>query len=224
MPDRPLSESRIDRRNKGRGGKIAIPAAADAAVDRSGRVRCRPAVPRPICSIPSLRRRRARRSDDQRKPARMTVATASDAGRPIRIAHLADTHLGYRAFYRADPITGRNQRAIDIERAFEAAIDDILTRDVDLVIHAGDVFHHTRPSWQAMRCFVLETRRLEAAGMPAVVIAGNHDTPRLRTTGSVFAVARAGAARRPLRRRLRAGRGRLSRPRSASSTPCPTAR
>ncbi len=29
-------------------------------------------------------------------------------------------------------------------------------------------------------------RRLEWARIPVVVIAGNHDTPRLRTTGSVF--------------------------------------
>ena len=99
---------------------------------------------------------------------------------------MADTHLGYRAFGRAEPVSGRNQRSVDIEHAFEAAIDAILARDVDLVIHAGDVFHHTRPSWSALRCFVRQMRRLEAAGIPTVVIGGNHDTPRLRATGSVF--------------------------------------
>ncbi|MER3437278.1 MAG: hypothetical protein C4346_06635 [Chloroflexota bacterium] len=106
----------------------------------------------------------------------------------LRIAHLSDTHLGYRAFYKADPVTGRNQRALDIERAYETVISDILTRDVDLVIHSGDVFHHTRPAYSAMRAFVRQTRRLETAGVPVVVIAGNHETPRLRTSGSVFSV------------------------------------
>ena len=106
--------------------------------------------------------------------------------RPLRIAHLADTHLGYRAFGRADPASGRNQRSVDVERAFEAAIDGILRAGVDLIIHAGDVFHHTRPSWSALRCFVRQLRRVEAAGIPCLVIGGNHDTPRLRTTGSVF--------------------------------------
>ncbi|MDP9347794.1 MAG: DNA repair exonuclease [Gemmatimonadota bacterium] len=106
----------------------------------------------------------------------------------LRIAHVSDTHLGYRALYRADPETGRNQRSVDVERAYEAAVDDILTREVDLVIHAGDVFHHTRPSWSALRCFVRQTRKVEAAGLPMVVIAGNHDTPRLRTSGSAFSV------------------------------------
>ena len=108
------------------------------------------------------------------------------AGRPLRLAHIADTHLGYRAFGRAEPVSGRNQRSVDIERAFEVAIDTILAREVDLVVHAGDVFHHTRPSWSALRCFVRQMRRLEAAGIPTVVIGGNHDTPRLRATGSVF--------------------------------------
>jgi len=106
--------------------------------------------------------------------------------RPLRLAHLADTHLGYHALHRVDPETGRNQRAVDVERAFAAAIDQILEGEVDLVIHAGDVFHHTRPSWSALQCFVRQMRRIEDAGIPCLVIGGNHDTPRLRTTDSAF--------------------------------------
>jgi exonuclease SbcD len=121
-------------------------------------------------------------------PAISTNGREADPTRPLRIAHLADTHLGYSAYGKADPESGRNQRAVDIERSFEAAISDILTRDVDLVLHAGDVFHHTRPSWSTLTHFVRQMRRLEFAGIPAVVIAGNHDTPRLRTTGSVYAL------------------------------------
>jgi exonuclease SbcD len=106
----------------------------------------------------------------------------------LRIAHLADTHLGYSGYGKSDPETGRNQRAVDFEHAFAHVISDILTRDVDLVIHAGDVFHHTRPSWHTLALFVQQMRRLENAGIPAVVIAGNHDTPRLRTSGSLYSV------------------------------------
>ena len=106
--------------------------------------------------------------------------------RALRIAHLADTHLGYSAYGKADPESGRNQRAVDIETSFAAAIGDILTREVDLVVHAGDAFHHTRPSWSTLTHFVRQMRRLQDANIPTVVIAGNHDTPRLRTTGSVY--------------------------------------
>jgi exonuclease SbcD len=108
--------------------------------------------------------------------------------RPLRIAHISDTHLGYRALPYQDPLTGRNQRSIDVERSFSRAIDDILRQGVDLVLHAGDVFHQSRPSWHAVRHFVSEMRRVEDAGIPAVVIAGNHDTPRYRAGGSVFSV------------------------------------
>jgi DNA repair protein SbcD/Mre11 len=108
--------------------------------------------------------------------------------RPLRIAHVSDTHLGYRALFRSDPETGRNQRSVDFERAYETVVDDILTRDVDLVIHAGDVFHHTRPTWSAIRAFVREARKLTDRDLPIIVIGGNHDTPRLRTSGSVFSV------------------------------------
>jgi exonuclease SbcD len=107
---------------------------------------------------------------------------------PIRIAHIADTHLGYRHYTKLDPVTNRNQRSVDVERAFECAVDDILTRDVDLIIHAGDVFDHVRPSWATLRIFVRAMRKIEAAGIPTVVIAGNHDTPRLRTSGSVYSL------------------------------------
>lgn len=108
--------------------------------------------------------------------------------RPLRIAHISDTHLGYRALPNQDPLTGRNQRAVDVENAFAAAVDDILRLEPDLVLHAGDVFHQSRPNWHAVRHFVMQMRRIEDAGIPTVVIAGNHDTPRYRAGGSVFSV------------------------------------
>lgn len=106
----------------------------------------------------------------------------------IRIAHLSDTHLGYRALHRIDRNTGRNQRTVDVDLAFERVVDDIIRQKVDAVIHGGDVFHYSRPTWQTLRHFIRQMRRIEEAGIPALVIAGNHDTPRIRTGGSVYSV------------------------------------
>lgn len=106
----------------------------------------------------------------------------------IRLAHITDTHLGYRALNKVDQQTGRNQRTVDFEHALERAIDSILAAEVDGVIHAGDVFHHTRPTWHTMRHFIQQFRRLEDAGLSTLVIAGNHDTPRIRTGGSAYSV------------------------------------
>lgn len=106
----------------------------------------------------------------------------------LRVAHISDTHLGYRALPNVDPDTNRNQRSVDVERALSDTITDVLEQDVDLLIHAGDVFHQSRPNWHAVRHFVTEMRRIEDAGIPSVIIAGNHDTPRYRAGGSVFSV------------------------------------
>ncbi|MBX3071568.1 MAG: DNA repair exonuclease [Thermomicrobiales bacterium] len=105
---------------------------------------------------------------------------------PVTIGHMADTHLGYRALTKADPVTGRNQRTVDIENAFAWAIDDMIERQVDLVVHSGDLFHHTRPVYPAIATAIRQFRKLEQAGIPAYIVAGNHDTPRLRVSGSVF--------------------------------------
>lgn len=108
--------------------------------------------------------------------------------KPIRIAHITDTHLGYRQLNKLDPETGRNGRTVDFERAFEWAVDDIIARKPDGIIHAGDVFHQSRPTWQSLRHFIQQMKKIEAAGIPTLVIAGNHDTPRVRTGGSAYSV------------------------------------
>jgi len=107
---------------------------------------------------------------------------------PVRIAHFSDTHLGYRGHSRLDPDSGRNQRSVDVDDAFTRAIDGILEAGVDGVIHSGDVFHHSRPTWHSLRHFIRQMRRLEQAKLPVLVIAGNHDTPRVRSGGSAYSV------------------------------------
>ena len=109
----------------------------------------------------------------------------------LKIAHVSDTHLGYRQGHVTDPETGRNQRSIDFERSFHDAVSMILQLDPDIVLHAGDVFHHPRPDWRAVRCFIDEWRRFAEVGIPSVVISGNHDVSRLRTIGTVYDVLKA---------------------------------
>lgn len=106
----------------------------------------------------------------------------------VRIAHITDTHLGYKGLNKFDPETGRNQRTVDFENAFTWAIDSIIEQKPDAIVHAGDVFHFSRPNWQSMRHFIQQWQRIERAGIPAIVIAGNHDTPRLRTGGSAYSI------------------------------------
>ena len=82
-----------------------------------------------------------------------------------------------------DPETNRNRREVDVAEAYTRAVDAILERDVDLVIHSGDVFDSIRPATHVIIHFLRETNRLvRGTRAPYLGIAGNHETPRLRTT------------------------------------------
>jgi DNA repair protein SbcD/Mre11 len=101
----------------------------------------------------------------------------------VRVAHISDTHLGYTRYARLDPKTNRNQREVDAQAAYRRAVDEILERDVDLVVHSGDVFDSIRPATHVIIGFLKETARLTRdARIPYLGIAGNHETPRLRAT------------------------------------------
>ena len=104
----------------------------------------------------------------------------------MKIVHIADTHIGYSAYNKLDPDTGINQREQDVYNAFGLCIARILDIKPDAVIHAGDLFDSVRPTNRAISVALDGLIRLSEAGIPTVLIAGNHETPRLRETGSVF--------------------------------------
>jgi DNA repair exonuclease SbcCD nuclease subunit len=105
----------------------------------------------------------------------------------VRLAHIADTHLGIRQYNRQTP-TGINQREADVAQAFRAAIDGIIAARPDVVAVAGDLFHSVRPTNAAIVFAFRQFQRLREAlpGSPVVLIAGNHDTPRSAETGSIL--------------------------------------
>lgn len=105
----------------------------------------------------------------------------------MRLAHLADPHLGFRQFHRQTP-AGINQREADVAAAFRAAIDGVIASRPDAVVVAGDLFHAVRPTNAAIIFAFRQFQRLREAlpDAPVVLIAGNHDTPRSSETGSIL--------------------------------------
>jgi DNA repair protein SbcD/Mre11 len=107
------------------------------------------------------------------------------------IAHLADLHLGFRAYHRVTP-RGVNAREADVAQAFREAIERVIALRPDLVLIAGDVFHTVRPSnasiAEAFRQFASLSARLP--DVPVVMIAGNHDSPRSAETGNILMLFR----------------------------------
>jgi DNA repair protein SbcD/Mre11 len=107
----------------------------------------------------------------------------------VRIAHISDTHLGYTRYAKLHAETSRNQREVDVQEAYGRAVDAILERDVDLVIHSGDVFDSVRPATHVIIGFLKQTFRITGRDIPYLVAAGNHETPRLRSTTAALEYA-----------------------------------
>src|SRR3989442_6363848 len=105
----------------------------------------------------------------------------------MRLAHLADLHLGFRQFDRQTP-RGTNQREADIAEAFRRAVDDLLEQKPELIVIAGDIFHSVRPTNAAILFCFRELHRLRSGlpTSPIVAIAGEHDTPRSTETGTIL--------------------------------------
>ena len=105
----------------------------------------------------------------------------------MKIAHLADVHLGFRQYHRLTP-QGINQREADVARAFGQAIDGVVEAEPDAVLIAGDLFNSVRPTNPAILHSFNQFRRLRLAlpQAPIVIVAGNHDTPRSVETGTIL--------------------------------------
>lgn len=106
----------------------------------------------------------------------------------MRLAHISDTHLGHMRYNKVVAATGVNQREQDTYDAFARAVDGILAASPDIVVHTGDLFDSPRPANRAVYHAASQIRRLVDRGIPLVLISGNHSTPRLRATGSLFAL------------------------------------
>ena len=78
---------------------------------------------------------------------------------------------------------------MDVQDAYGRAVDAILERDVDLVVHSGDVFDSVRPATHVIIGFLKQTFRITRQDIPYLVAAGNHETPRLRSTTAALEYA-----------------------------------
>ena len=88
----------------------------------------------------------------------------------MKVAHLADTHLGYYQYHLSE-------RKEDFFRAFEEAVEEALSREVDFIIHSGDLFESYHPDVETLNRAVSVLRKVKEAGVPFLAITGNHDRP-----------------------------------------------
>ncbi|MFF4249261.1 exonuclease SbcCD subunit D [Streptomyces sp. NPDC001822] len=101
----------------------------------------------------------------------------------MRILHTSDWHLG-RSLHRVS--------LLDAQAAFvDHLVETVRQRSVEAVVVAGDVYDRAVPPLTAVQLFDDALHRLAAAGVPTVMISGNHDSARRLGVGSGL-IARAG--------------------------------
>jgi DNA repair exonuclease SbcCD nuclease subunit len=104
-----------------------------------------------------------------------------------RIVAIGDCHLGRSHLAHIRDDEGRMLREEDFLESFRWAIDRTLELEPDGFVWLGDVFDHARPSYRTFTAVFVALKRLREAGLRGVAISGNHDTPRLRGTGTPYA-------------------------------------
>lgn len=109
---------------------------------------------------------------------------------PIRVLHFADIHIGMENYGHLDSATGINSRVLDFLRRFDEVITYGLKHDVDLVIFAGDAFKTRDPNPTLQREFARRVKRLVDAGVPLVMLVGNHDLPAMEKKASSIDIYR----------------------------------
>ena len=91
----------------------------------------------------------------------------------FRILHVADSHVGVDL--PARPRSAWHRRGDDIVASYHRVLARASEGNVDLVIHAGDVFDLPRPNGAALAAALGPLLGLAAAGIPVVVVPGNHE-------------------------------------------------
>ncbi|PKN03387.1 hypothetical protein CVU75_02500 [Candidatus Dependentiae bacterium HGW-Dependentiae-1] len=95
----------------------------------------------------------------------------------IRFIHTADIHIGVENYGKIDSTTGMHTRLLDFHRAFNSCIETAIEQNVDFFLFSGDAYKTTHPSPTQQKLFLMSMLRLHKAGIPAVIVVGNHDNP-----------------------------------------------
>lgn len=95
----------------------------------------------------------------------------------MRLLHFADLHLGIESYGSYDTNRGMSTRVGDFLDNFDRIVDHAIEQRVDAVLFAGDAFKNRDPSPTLQREFARRVVRLSRAGIPIVLLVGNHDLP-----------------------------------------------
>ncbi len=99
----------------------------------------------------------------------------------MKLLHFSDLHLGVELYGTLDSRTGMSSRVGDFLHVFDIIVNRAIDDDYDAVLFSGDAFKNRDPSPTLQREFAKRVVRLAQAGVPIVIIVGNHDLPNVLT-------------------------------------------
>jgi DNA repair protein SbcD/Mre11 len=95
----------------------------------------------------------------------------------ITFIHTADIHFGMENYGRIDAKTGIHTRLLDFVKALNFCIDKAIEESVDFFLFSGDAYKTHHPSQTQQKMLLQCLLRLYKAGIPIVIVIGNHDHP-----------------------------------------------
>lgn len=95
----------------------------------------------------------------------------------MKLLHFSDIHIGMENYAKLDPETGLSTRLLDFFNVFDFIVNLAIKEEVDAVVFAGDAYKTRDPNPTQQRGFGERVKKLAKAGIPTVLVVGNHDTP-----------------------------------------------
>lgn len=93
----------------------------------------------------------------------------------LKVLHFADAHIDMANYGRHDPETGIPYRIQDFLKSLDTIVDTAIAEKVDLVLFAGDAYKDRTPAPTYQREWQKRIMRLSNAGIPTLLLIGNHD-------------------------------------------------
>ena len=95
----------------------------------------------------------------------------------IKFVHTADIHFGMENYGRIDPATGIHTRLLDFHQSLLTCAQRAIDEKVDFFLFSGDAYKTAHPTPTQQKLLMEVFFKLVAAGIPVVIVVGNHDHP-----------------------------------------------
>ena len=99
----------------------------------------------------------------------------------IKILHFADAHIDMARQGQLDTKTGLPIRVMDFLKSLDTIVETAIAEKVDLVVFSGDAYRDRTPAPTYQREWGRRLMRLSRAGIPTLLLIGNHDVSPAQT-------------------------------------------